>query len=100
MGTEVVGIDVKAREVAIDGRQDTFPTIGCCWRPAPSRFGSRSPGAELPHVHTLRTLADSRAIIDIAKSARRAVVIGASFIGLEVAAALRAREHRGSCRGA
>ena len=49
------------------------------------------PGADAPHVHTLRTLADSRAIIEAAKSAKRAVVIGSSFIGLEVAASLRAR---------
>jgi NADPH-dependent 2,4-dienoyl-CoA reductase/sulfur reductase-like enzyme len=40
----------------------------------------------------LRTLADCRAIIENAKSAKRAVVIGASFIGLEAAAALRARD--------
>jgi 2-polyprenyl-6-methoxyphenol hydroxylase-like FAD-dependent oxidoreductase len=43
-------------------------------------------------VHVLRSLADSRAIIAKAKAAKRAAVIGASFIGLEVAAALRARE--------
>ena len=50
------------------------------------------PGADQPHVHTLRSLADCRALIEAAKSARRALVIGASFIGLEAAAAFRARD--------
>jgi NADPH-dependent 2,4-dienoyl-CoA reductase/sulfur reductase-like enzyme len=42
-------------------------------------------------VHYLRTFADSKAIIARAGTAKRAVVVGASFIGLEVAASLRAR---------
>ena len=49
------------------------------------------PGAASPHVHVLRSLADSEAIIARAAAARSCVVAGASFIGLEVAASLRAR---------
>src|SRR3954468_23664584 len=50
------------------------------------------PGADQSHVHTLRSLADCHAIIASLGRAQRAIVIGASFIGLEVAASLRARE--------
>jgi NADPH-dependent 2,4-dienoyl-CoA reductase/sulfur reductase-like enzyme len=44
-----------------------------------------------PEIRYLRTLADSRAIVAAASKAKRAVILGASFIGLEVAASLRAR---------
>lgn len=50
------------------------------------------PGAERAHVKTLRTLADSRAIIQAVGRAGKVVVVGSSFIGLEVAASLRARK--------
>jgi NADPH-dependent 2,4-dienoyl-CoA reductase/sulfur reductase-like enzyme/nitrite reductase/ring-hydroxylating ferredoxin subunit len=49
------------------------------------------PGAQRPNVFTLRSWADSRAIIAAASTARRVVVVGASFIGLEVAASLVAK---------
>lgn len=49
------------------------------------------PGSHLPHVHTLRTFADSKAIVGDALPATQAVVVGAGFVGLEVAASLRAR---------
>ncbi len=46
------------------------------------------PGADLPGVHYLRTLADAQALRRSAEAARHAVVVGGSFIGLEVAASL------------
>jgi 3-phenylpropionate/trans-cinnamate dioxygenase ferredoxin reductase subunit len=49
------------------------------------------PGADLPHIHVLRSLADCRAILQAAAGAARVVVLGASFIGMEVAASLAAR---------
>jgi NADPH-dependent 2,4-dienoyl-CoA reductase/sulfur reductase-like enzyme/nitrite reductase/ring-hydroxylating ferredoxin subunit len=50
------------------------------------------PGADPSQVFYLRSFADSRAIVDRVKAAKRVVVVGSSFIGLEVAASLRARK--------
>ena len=58
------------------------------------------PGGTLPHVRVLRTLADCDALIARAATAQRCVVVGASFIGLEVAASLRTRGLRGARRRA
>ena len=49
------------------------------------------PGATLGNVFVLRNRADADAILAQAERSERAVVLGASFIGMEVAAALRER---------
>lgn len=48
-----------------------------------------APGADLPGVHALRSLGDSRALREAARDAARVVIVGASFIGMEAAFSLR-----------
>jgi apoptosis-inducing factor 3 len=91
LGARVTAVDPAAKRLSLeDGREVAWDALLLATGATPIR--PPVPGAELPHVHTLRTLADSRAIIAGASRAKRAVVIGASFIGMEVAASLRARD--------
>lgn len=91
LGTPVVSVDPKGRSVQLaDGTALPFDRLLLATGAEPVRL--QIPGAAPQRLHTLRTLADSRAIIEAATSAKRVLIIGASFIGLEVAGALRARK--------
>jgi NADPH-dependent 2,4-dienoyl-CoA reductase/sulfur reductase-like enzyme/nitrite reductase/ring-hydroxylating ferredoxin subunit len=91
LGRRVVALESAAKRLTFDdGTTRSFGAI--ILATGAEAVGLTIPGENGPPVHYLRTLADSRRIIKAAETAHQAVVLGASFIGLEVAASLR---HRG-----
>jgi apoptosis-inducing factor 3 len=87
----VVGFDAAGQTVELDnGSKLSYGALLLAPGAEPKRLSI--PGADLPHVHYLRSFEDSRRIIGQLDDAKNAVVVGAGFIGLEVAASLR---HRG-----
>ncbi len=90
LGKAVASIDVVGRRVTLDdGATHEFGALLLATGSDPIHLPT--PAAAGSRVLYLRSLTDSRAIIAAAKNAHNVVVIGASFIGLEVAASLRAR---------
>src|SRR5438128_4782009 len=88
--SRVSSLDTKRRRVVLEnGKPLEFGALLLATGADPVRLPIE--GATDSLVHYLRTFADSKAIIAKATSARRVVVVGASFIGFEVAASLRAR---------
>ncbi|HEX6925390.1 MAG TPA: FAD-dependent oxidoreductase [Longimicrobiaceae bacterium] len=90
ISTAARSIDPTGRQIELaDGRVLSFGALLLATGSKPVRL--TVPGGDLPHVRLLRSLTDCRAIIRAAESAKRAVVVGASFIGMEAAASLRNR---------
>jgi apoptosis-inducing factor 3 len=90
LGTRVVSLDPTTKSVELsDGTKRRYGALLLATGAEPIKLVV--PGSEKPHVLYLRSLSDSRAIIARASAGTDVVVVGASFIGLEVAGALRAR---------
>lgn len=90
LGVRAVKLDPVARTVTLtDGAALVYDRLLLATGAEPIRLPI--PGADLPHVHTLRSWADCEAILHRIPSVKQVVVLGASFIGLEVAASLRTR---------
>ena len=91
LDSSVAQIDARSHQIGLsNGETIPFDRLLLATGAEPVR--PSIPGAKQSDVLVLRSLAECNAIIERAKTARRVVVLGASFIGLEVAAALRARE--------
>jgi NADPH-dependent 2,4-dienoyl-CoA reductase/sulfur reductase-like enzyme/nitrite reductase/ring-hydroxylating ferredoxin subunit len=90
LNSRVSSLDIRGRRVHLEnGMTYGFETLLIATGADPVRLDI--PGATPSQIHYLRTFTDSRAIVAKSASAKRALVVGASFIGLEVAASLRAR---------
>jgi NADPH-dependent 2,4-dienoyl-CoA reductase/sulfur reductase-like enzyme/nitrite reductase/ring-hydroxylating ferredoxin subunit len=91
LNTRVSALDLQRKQVEVEGGETySFDALLLATGAAPVRL--QVPGATADQILYLRTFEDSKAIIARAQSAQRVVVVGASFIGLEVAASLRARK--------
>jgi 3-phenylpropionate/trans-cinnamate dioxygenase ferredoxin reductase component len=86
--TPVRSIEPATREVVLDG-DERLPFDRLLIATGASPRTLPIPGADLPGVFGLRTLADADALRAAAADAERIVVIGAGWIGSEVAASLR-----------
>ncbi|HEX5265769.1 MAG TPA: FAD-dependent oxidoreductase, partial [Acidimicrobiales bacterium] len=88
LSCRVESIDVGARRVGLaGGEQVPYDSLLLATGAAPRRVSV--PGADLAGVHYLRTLADSESLAAAVRSAGRVAVIGAGWIGSEVAASAR-----------
>src|SRR3984957_5849460 len=87
----VAAIDPRKKSVQLaDGSNRKFDGLLLATGAEPVKL--RIPGADSPQVCYLRSLSDCRAIIGKAAKARRVVLVGASFIAMEVAASLTHRK--------
>ncbi|MCY1389722.1 3-phenylpropionate/cinnamic acid dioxygenase ferredoxin--NAD(+) reductase component [compost metagenome] len=90
LGCNVTTIDTRAREVLTgSGERLAYDALLIATGAEPRRLPV--PGFDLPNVFMLRSLADARSIIAASQGASSVALIGAGFIGMEAAAALRAR---------
>ena len=91
LGARVVRIDPAQGMVHLaDGTSLAWDALLLATGAEPVRL--QVPGSDLPNVYYLRTRGDADALVARASTSQRAVVIGSGFIGLEVAASLRARD--------
>ncbi|HYV12827.1 MAG TPA: FAD-dependent oxidoreductase [Pyrinomonadaceae bacterium] len=90
LNREVTHVDARNKTITFEsGETMDYDALLVATGGAPVRLNI--PGSDLKNVCVLRSFADADSIIETSKHCRRAVVVGASFIGMEVAYSLRER---------
>ncbi|HEX8685710.1 MAG TPA: FAD-dependent oxidoreductase, partial [Pyrinomonadaceae bacterium] len=89
-GREVTRVDAAAKTVTFySGDVLEYDALLVATGGTPRRLNI--PGSDLKNICLLRGFSDADSVIETARRAERVVVVGSSFIGMEVAASLRAR---------
>lgn len=89
LGVRATALDLAARELVLgDGVREPFDALVLATGASPRRLRGQP---DLPGVHLLRTLDDALALRAALEARPRVLVVGAGFIGAEVAASCRAR---------
>src|SRR5215217_5927320 len=90
LNREVTRVDAGTKTITFEGGETMdYDALLVATGGAPVHLNI--PGADLKNVCVLRSFADADSIIETATHARRAVIVGASFIGMEAAYSLRER---------
>ncbi|KAH6909056.1 flavoprotein [Coprinopsis sp. MPI-PUGE-AT-0042] len=92
LGAEVTAVDLSKKVVTLDNGKDSLPYEKLILAPGgtPRRLPIENSGAE--NVYTLRDISDAQKIDAAAQQGKRAVVIGSSFISMELVAAISKRK--------
>lgn len=88
LNTRVTSVDPKSHTLTLEGGETLKYDKLLLASGANPRTLKETPGMDLAEIYTLRHLSDADKIIAAAQQGKRAVIVGASFIGMEVAAAL------------
>lgn len=87
-GHRVTIVDPEAQKIEFEsGAPVSYDKLLVCTGGQPRQLNI--PGADLENVHTLRSLKDSRALLQAGRSAKKAFIVGASFISMEAAMSLQ-----------
>ncbi|MCU1693351.1 MAG: pyridine nucleotide-disulfide oxidoreductase [Frankiales bacterium] len=91
LGSPATGLDVEARELHLGQERVSYDALVVATGAHARTLPASVPGRDLPGVRVLRTLDDARAVRAALDAGARTVVVGAGFVGSEVASAVRAR---------